>query len=192
LDIQAIDWYQQKFKNKKPYLVISPAASKAERNWLPDRYAAVATYAYQKGFDVWLCGGPTNVEKQIAEAIQSYCDFELINLVGQTNLKQLLVVLKEASVVLAPDTGPIHMAATVATPVIGLYMHSNPKRTGPYGYLDYVVSHYEKLLVEQTGHPSHEHPWGKRLKGDLMTTIQVEQVIAQFEKILINYKVNRI
>ena len=82
------------------------------------------------------------MEKLLAEAIISRSDFSqdedtIQNLVGQTSLKQLLAVLKLGHLVIAPDTGPAHMAVTVGTPVVGLYAHSNPKRTGPYLYPQY-------------------------------------------------------
>jgi len=114
------------------HLVISPAASKAERNWLPERYAALADHAYQQGFAVFICGGPTPLERDLAAAIEQHASAPLHNLVGKTNLKQLLALLEQATLVVAPDTGPAHMAVTVGTPVIGLYGHSNPGRTGPY------------------------------------------------------------
>ena len=63
-----------------------------------------------------------------------------LNLVGKTSLKQLAAVLKEAAVVVAPDSGPAHIATTQGTPVIGLYGHSNPRRTGPYNDLDFMLS----------------------------------------------------
>jgi heptosyltransferase I len=113
-------------------LVISPAASKAERNWLPERYAQVAHCAYEKGFAVVLTGGPSQLEQQLMQHIMRCVDFPITNLVGKTTLKQLLCILERASLVIAPDTGPAHMAVTVGTPVIGLYAHSNPARTGPY------------------------------------------------------------
>ena len=47
---------------------------------------------------------------------------------------------------LAPDSGPAHMATTQGTPVIGLYAHSNPKRTGPYLSLDTTVSVFMRNL----------------------------------------------
>ena len=49
-------------------MVICAAASKAERNWLPERYAAVADYAVTKGYRVMLCGGPTALEKELADS----------------------------------------------------------------------------------------------------------------------------
>ncbi len=162
-------------------LVICAAASKAERNWLPERYAAVAQHAISKGYRVILCGGPTTSEKTLAEDIQSACTEVLENMVGKTSLTQLLAVLKQAGIVLAPDTGPAHMAVTQGTPVIGLYAHSNPGRTGPYLSLDHVVSVYDTVIKTQHAEPV---AWGTRAKGsDLMEQIQVEQVIEKFERV---------
>ena len=165
--------------------VISPAASKAQRNWLPERYAALADYATDKGFSVVVTGGPTEAEKVLANDIISHADCEIRNLVGQTDLKTLLCVLKQASLVLAPDTGPAHMAVTVATPVIGLYAHSNPKRTGPYGNLDYIVEVYNNNIRDQKGKPAEQLAWGTRVKGDdLMSQISVEQVKEKFDYLI--------
>ncbi|ABZ78751.1 glycosyl transferase family 9 [Shewanella halifaxensis HAW-EB4] len=163
-------------------LVICAAASKAERNWLPERYAAVADYAVAKGYRVILCGGPTPLERELAEKIQAAAKSELENQVGKTSLLQLLAVLKQASVVLAPDTGPAHMAVTQGTPVIGLYAHSNPGRTGPYTCLDSVVSVYEQVIAEQK---QGDIPWGTRAKGEhLMELIDVDKVITQLDLLL--------
>jgi len=160
-------------------LVICPAASKAERNWLPERYAAVAQHAITNGYRVILCGGPTASEKALAEDIQTACTQTLEDMVGKTSLTQLLAVLKQATIVLAPDTGPAHMAVTQGTPVIGLYAHSNPGRTGPYLSLNHVVSVYDSAIKAQHTAPI---AWGTRAKGgDLMTQIQVEQVITKFD-----------
>ncbi len=138
-------------------LIICAAASKAERNWLPERYAQVANHALERGYRVLLCGGPAPMEYQLAEAIIEHGDARIENQVGKTSLTQLLALLKQASIVLAPDTGPAHMAVTQGTPVIGLYAHSNPGRTGPYTCLDSVVSVYDEVIALQ--HPG-EVPWG--------------------------------
>ncbi|PCK31545.1 glycosyltransferase family 9 protein [Pseudoalteromonas piscicida] len=165
--------------------VISPAASKAERNWLPQRYAAIADHAVKNGFNVVITGGPTEMEHSLAAEIQKESQSELLNLVGKTDLKTLLCVLEQADLVLAPDTGPAHMAVTVGTPVIGLYAHSNPTRTGPYLYQDYVVEVYHQNLVAQKGKPASELPWGTRVKGsDLMSQIEVTDVIAMFDRVV--------
>ena len=167
------------------HLVISPAASKAERNWLPERYAALADHAYQQGFAVYICGGPTPLERDLAAAIEQHASAPLHNLVGKTNLKQLLALLEQATLVVAPDTGPAHMAVTVGTPVIGLYGHSNPARTGPYLSRDYVVEVYHDELKRQTGKTAAELPWGTRVKGaHIMALISTERVIAMFDRVV--------
>lgn len=164
--------------------VLAPAASKAERNWLPERYAQVASHAKEQGFSVVITGGPTDMEAQLAKDIQKALSFDALNLVGKTSLKQLLCVLEQASLVLAPDTGPAHMAVTVGTPVIGLYAHSNPARTGPYLFQDYVVEVYHQNLLKQFNKTAQALPWGTRVKGkELMSQIAVDSVIAMFNRV---------
>ncbi|WP_105902625.1 glycosyltransferase family 9 protein [Vibrio gangliei] len=179
-----IDWVNQNIPTEQKVLVISPAASKDERNWLTDRYAQLADHAIEQGFQVVLCGSPSEREIQLGENIRQLMTHTATNLIGQTSLKQLLAVLNRADVVLAPDSGPAHMATTQGTPVIGLYAHSNPKRTGPYLSLESTVSVYEECLSEQYGKPSTELPWGARVKGsDLMQKITLESVIEKFQSL---------
>lgn len=180
-----IEFADKLFANKGKVLVISPAASKAERNWLPERYAEIADYAIAQGFSVMLTGGPTELEQTLAKKIEKAAQGQLENLVGKTNLKQLLCVLQRADLVIAPDTGPAHMAVTMGTPVIGLYAHSNPARTGPYLYQQYVVEVYHQNLKKQTGKTATQLPWGTRVKGkELMSQILVADVKAMFDRVV--------
>ncbi|WP_448547056.1 glycosyltransferase family 9 protein [Thalassotalea fusca] len=170
-------WASETLTSDKPLAVISPAASKIERNWHAEGYAKIADHLTERGFQVVICGGPTTQEKLLAEQIESLATATLVNLVAKTTLKQLLAVLKLAHLVIAPDTGPAHMAVTVGTPVIGLYAHSNPHRTGPYYYHHYVVSCYQSAIQQQYHKPLAKLPWGIRAKGsDLMKGISVSQV----------------
>jgi heptosyltransferase I len=182
---QDIEFANQHIAPNSKTLVISPAASKKERNWLPERYAAIADYAASKGFNVALCGGPAPIDRELGDAIKQHAQIEIMDLIGKTSLKQMLMCLKNASLVLAPDTGPAHMAVTQSTPVIGVYAHSNPKRTGPYLYQDYVAEVYHQNLLQQKGKPADKLKWGVRVKGtDLMQQITVEQVQTQFDRIV--------
>ncbi|MDZ7925451.1 MAG: glycosyltransferase family 9 protein [Marinagarivorans sp.] len=173
----------------KKILVVSPAASKAERNWLPECYAAVMDYANQKGFLIFLTGGPSEMEQELATQIIAQCKSYVINLVGKSNLTQLLALLNKASIVLSPDSGPAHMATTQGVPVIGLYAHSNPARTGPYNSQAYVCEAYHAHLLAQTGKTFDALVWGKRVKGEnLMADISVESVIKSFDLVCKNYE----
>ena len=165
-------------------LIIAPAASKEERNWLPERYAQLADHAAKQGFTVTLCGGPGPLDRATADAIISHSKTSINDYVGQTTLKQMLAMLARASLVVAPDTGPAHMAVTQRVPVLGLYAHSNPARTGPYLYQNYVCSAYEQHAEAQFGKPVDKLKWGTRAKGkNLMASITVDQAVAMFDRI---------
>ncbi|GAA6205016.1 glycosyltransferase family 9 protein [Thalassotalea sp. SU-HH00458] len=181
-------WASEAISSTKPIAVISPAASKAERNWHSEGYVKIADHLIERGFDVVICGGPTLAETLLAEEICALSEHSLKNLVGKTTLKQLLAVLKLAHLVIAPDTGPAHMAVTVGTPVIGLYAHSNPHRTGPYLYQDYVVSCYQSSVQQQYKTSLAQLPWGIRAKGQgLMNAITVGQVKDKLKQLIANH-----
>jgi len=183
--IPAFDLSQQLENSNKPMVVISPAASNPVRNWLPERYAEIADYLVKRGYVVVLSGGPSDMEQQLAAEIIKASQYSLVNLVGKTNLIQLLSVIQQAQLVIAPDSGPAHMACLVDTPVIGLYAHSNPQRTGPFKSQAYVVSVYDSELLKQTGKSIEQNRWGKRVKGEhLMQAISCEQVIEKIELVI--------
>lgn len=178
-------WASEQFTDEKPIAVICPAASKAERNWHPQGYAKVAEELFSKGFTVAICGGPTPAEHTLSAQIAGHSAAPLIDLVGKTSLKQLLAILKISHLVIAPDTGPAHMAVTVETPVIGLYAHSNPHRTGPYSFQHYVVSCYQTVIQQQKKKALAKLPWGVRAKGEhLMDNIKVEAVLDKVRQLL--------
>ncbi len=181
---EADEAFASQVMDNKPTLVIAPAASKDSRNWLTERYAEIADYAATQGLQVVLCGSPAEREVKLAKEIEALSHTPLKNIVGQTSLKQLTAVLKHATIVLAPDTGPAHLATTQSTPVIGLYAHSNPLRTGPYNNLDSVVSVYKQHVEAQYHKPVEALPWGTRAKGDdLMRDISVDIVKEQLNNL---------
>lgn len=171
------EWCRSLFQNQR-YIVISPSASKAERNWTVEGYAEIAEFAKTQDLLVVLSGGPSKMELELGQQIESLSGAVITNMIGKTNLPQLLALLDNAALVIAPDSGPAHMASSLNTPVVGLYAHSNPKRTGPYNSQETVVSVYPELLLEQTGKTVEQNTWGKRVKGEnLMQRISIESVI---------------
>ena len=165
-------------------LLISPCSSKAEKDWLIERYAEVANIAHQNNVNVIFCSSPAKRELEIVEKITALCHFTPTNIAGKTNLKQLTALISKVDLVLSPDSGPAHIATTQGTPVIGLYAYHNPLRTAPYNNLNNVVSVYEENAQKEFGKPSSELPWATKLKGkNLMAEIQVEPVIEQMKKL---------
>ncbi len=183
-------WANEHFVADKPKLVVVPAASKGYKNWNAEGYAEVITYAQTKGWQIILAGSPAKIEKDLAENIQNRLEHPVVNLVGQSSLKQMLALIDKADLVIAPDTGPTHMANAMNTPVIGLYAHHNPERTGPYNYRQYVVSAYEEALLAETGKTSAEVSWRTRVKDEqAMNRITAAQVIQMFDKATYDFKI---
>jgi heptosyltransferase I len=185
LDEADWQWAKDQTAGLGQYAVISPAASKAERNWTVHGYVAVAQHLIKNGYKIVLCGGPGPVDAAISKEILETPDIIDLNLVAKTTLKQMLAVLAGAKLVIAPDTGPAHMATTMGTPVVGLYAHSNYRRTGPYLSQDFVASVYDVQIKGQKGKDWVYLPWGVRAKGKhLMTYLLVQTVLKKVDQAL--------
>ncbi|NOX76318.1 MAG: glycosyl transferase [Gammaproteobacteria bacterium] len=182
----AQDFVAQHLPDNKPVLVISPCSSNRARNWRnwsAEGYAQVADYAAKKyGMQVVLTGGPSEMEKNYGEKIGAFAKHAPVNLIGRTNLKQLLAVIQRADVIVTPDSGPAHMATTVGTPVIGLYVTSNPQRSGPYFSPQWVVNKYPEALQAEMGKTVDDVPWGQRVRSaEAMGRILVDDVIEKLD-----------
>lgn len=183
-------WAAEKIADKAT-VVIVPAASKAYKNWIAKGYAQVIEHLIEKGFQVILAGSPAQIEIDLAAQVVKEAHAEVVNLVGESSLKQMLALLKQARLVIAPDTGPAHMAVAVNTPVIGLYAHHNPLRTGPYLYRDYVVSAYQQAIEIETGKPLSDLSWRARVKDkSAMARIKASQVINMVDKITLDFAIS--
>lgn len=155
------------------------------RNWSAERYAAVADHAASAhGLRTVLTGGPARAEREMADAIMARARHTPIDLVGATRPKELLAVLARADVAIAPDTGPLHIAAAAGTPVIGLYATSNPDRTGPYLWREWVVNRYPEALAAECGLTPDQARWGQRVRNpDAMQRIKVEDVTGRLGRL---------
>ena len=169
----------------QPTLLLSPSASKASRNWHVAGYAGLVTHAQQRGLQVVLCGGPSVSERQLGTDICAACPQPPLNLIGQTNLKQLLALMKQSRVLVSPDSGPAHIGNAAGIPVLGLYADQTPRRTGPYLWQQAAVSVFEPLMLEQTGLSVDLLPWRSRLKReDAMQHITLEMVTSALDHLL--------
>jgi len=174
-----------------PFLVISPCSSMAYRDWTSSGYAAVAEYAIkQYGLKVVLCGGTTRREWQYGAEIHGRldvngCSHALTNLIGKSDLKQLLAILERGECLLSPDAGPAHLGTAVGIPVIGLYACTNPDRARPYLSTDYVVNRYPEAVEAKYGKPVNELPWGTRVRDDgTMARITPAEVNAMLDRVM--------
>ncbi len=107
----------------KGRVVLIPTAGRSEKQWPVDRFRELAGRIGQKMLIAW---GPG--ESAVAEAIGA-------ELAPKTSLRELARILRDASLVIGGDTGPLHLAAALGTRVVGLYGPTNPARNGPYGQI---------------------------------------------------------
>jgi heptosyltransferase I len=170
-------------KDAQPTLLISACSSHPARNWLAERYAAVAEHAVRNhGMRVILCGGPASIERDMAFAIERNTAVPLVNQVGKDTLPQLLALLARATVLLTPDSGPAHMATMVDTPVIGLYAATNPARSGPYLSRRWCVDAYDAAARKFLGKSAAELPWTRKI--EVPGVIDVASVCGKLDELL--------
>lgn len=165
-----------------PTLLVSPCSSHRLRNWQPTRYAAVMDYAAARGWRVALCGGPTAFEREFGNAILAAAQVKPLDLIGRDTLKQFLALCQRATLVLTPDSGPMHMANAVGTAVLGLHAASNPARSGPYSDRRWCVDRYDAAARTFRGKPAAALPWGTKIEhAGVMNLIETEAVIERFD-----------
>lgn len=173
-----------------PYVVINPCANprlRNFRNWSPEGYASVIEHAYtQYGLKSVLSGGGSPQEREMGEQIVSLCQPEsVISAIGATSLKGVLALIGGARAVIAPDTGPVHMANAMGVPTLGLYATTNPQRAAPYLWRDFAVNAYPDAVRAYLDKDVDEVSWGQRVRHrDAMQLIKADDVIAHLDALL--------
>lgn len=120
------------YSTNKPFAILVPGARWPTKRWPPKQFAALADRLVKgEGVQVGLIGAPG--EAALIQRIASLSRCRTMDFSGKTALKQLAYLLKKADLVVGNDSGPIHIAAAVGTPVVALYGPTSPLRTGPYG-----------------------------------------------------------
>jgi lipopolysaccharide heptosyltransferase II len=123
----------------RPWMVLHPGVSAPSRQYAPEGYAQVASQlAVEHGFQIVFTGGVS--ENALVESIRFQMNAPSFSLAGEINLGQLGALLEEAPLLLSNNTGPVHMAAAVRTPVVDVYALTNPQHT-PWGVPNRVVFH---------------------------------------------------
>jgi heptosyltransferase I len=179
---EAHAWAVEQLPGDTPTLLVSPTSSHALRNWRADRYAAVMDHAAARGWRVALVGGPSAMERDMADAVLAQCKRVPIDLTGKDTLKKLLALLGRAQLLLTPDSGPMHMANAVGTRVLGLHAASNPDRSGPYSDRRWCVNKYDEASRKYLGKPASDIAWGSKIeKPGVMDLIGIDDVIERFE-----------
>jgi heptosyltransferase-1 len=111
--------------------VLHPGARWASKLWPAASWARLADWLHDQGFQVALTG--SRADQPLVREITEKTHSPVLNLAGQTSLAELAAILRRARLAVATDTGTMHLAAALATPVVALFGPTAPWRTGPFG-----------------------------------------------------------
>jgi heptosyltransferase I len=166
-------WQQAFFAHfERPAAALVIGAGDPDREWMPERWAAVAD-ALTTTYDLEpvIVGGQSPRELDAAHRIQMLARYPVRNALG-SGLRRLASILDGAALVVSLDTGPLHLAVALDRPVVSLMANADPRRTGPY-------RKYHDLIVDAFREPGDGDDviWVRR-RGR-MPRITVEQVLAR-------------
>ncbi len=155
------------------FVILSPGGGWGSKCWPVERYAQLHNaLARARGWRSFLNAGPGE-ERLVSEftalaRVTRPAHFPL-------TLGPLVALVRRARLLVAGDTGPLHVAAAVGTPVVGLFGPTDPARNGPYGGRSVVIHHREKATI------TYKH---EDAPSPAMLAITVEEVLAAVEKAL--------
>lgn len=157
------------------YAVLNPGGGWPNKRWPGDRFAAVARQLQRAhGLTSLVTWGPA--ERADAEAIVAAADGSA-HLSPPTSVAELTALMRGAALVVAGDTGPLHIAAAVGAPVVGLYGPTWPERNGPWDPADEVISRADRCRC----HHKRQCQTGDRC----IETIGIDEVMAAIDRRLI-------
>ena len=123
---------------RRGYIVLNPGAAWPNKRWPPERFGALAAALRDRtGLRSLVTWGPA--ERDLANAVVNASGGSA-TLAPATSVSDLAVLMREAALVVSGDTGPLHIAAAMGTPLVGLYGPTWPERNGPWDPDDVVIS----------------------------------------------------
>ena len=164
--------WQYRFKSpiERPIASLVVGTSKPEKDWIPERWAEVADALHEQfEMQVVLVGGKSERELAAERIVMGKAKHKPRSELG-SGLRNLVSILDASSLVLSPDTGPLHMAVALDRPVISLMGYTNPKRTGPY-------RRFQDLIIDAYGDPGENYPISMENRPGRMKRIETRHVL---------------
>jgi len=114
------------------WVVFCPGARWANKRWPPDYFARLAAnlHLHDENLRIAILGTSEDAElgRIISDALPQAC----LDLTGKTSLEEMVECIRNARVVVANDSGPLHVAVALNRPLVALYGPTQPENTGPY------------------------------------------------------------
>jgi heptosyltransferase I len=158
----------------RPFATLVIGATHREKEWMPDRWAAVASALRSDfGIEPVLAGGRSARELETARLIDA-AGARAHSTLG-VPLRELVTILDASELVISLDTAPLHMSVALERPVISLMGYNNPKRVGPY-------RRYHDLIVDAYGDPGENYPISYAHRLGRMPRITVRDVLERVQR----------
>lgn len=118
---------------------INPSATFGPaKQWFPERYALLSDKIYESNqMPIILFGGPE--DKELGRKISTMMQHRPIDLTGRTSLGEAMALIERCALFITNDSGLMHVAAALKTPLIAIFGSTNPTTTGPFSSNSRVV-----------------------------------------------------
>lgn len=123
------------------YALINPGAAWPNKRWPPASFGRIAALLLERhGQQSLVLWGPG--ERALAEDIVAASD-GAARVAPETTIRDLVALARHARLIVSGDTGPLHIAAALGVPAVGVFGPTNPKRNGPWRAEDVTISRYD-------------------------------------------------
>lgn len=152
---------------------VIPGARWDAKRWSEHGYSQIVRHLADSGMKVVVLGAPG--EQALCQQVVDQAGVAAVNLAGRTTLAELIAAISLCRIVIGNDSGPLHVAAALGRPLVGLYGPTNPESVGPYGQMDHV------LRFEQAGEYRDS---GMQDRRATLLSLSVETVWEKIQKIM--------
>ena len=134
-------WWTLKPHSSNPYVVFAPKSRWGSKEWPERRWIELAERLSQKISGSVILTGSASERAAVDEMARHMKSkgVDSISLAGRTSIGQTMAVIEKASLVVANDSAPMHMAVGYGRPLVGLFGPTDPAEVGPYGRDDAVI-----------------------------------------------------
>jgi heptosyltransferase-1/heptosyltransferase-2 len=125
------------------FVTVIPGARWNTKRWPLERYGKIVGNLLEQGDEVVLLGSPD--ERALCEQIEGMVEKvrggRVMNLAGKTDLATMVALLARTRLLVANDSGPLHVATALGVPAVALYGPTDPAFVGPHGQMENVLRH---------------------------------------------------
>ena len=169
-------------QRSQPIVILQPGARYWFKAWPPERFAELADQlASQYGCQVLIGGSDQDID--LAKRIQQMAKSNPIIMAGRTTIKQFAAIAQKTALFVGSDSGAMHIASAVGTPVVALFGPSSPREWGPRGGP-------VEVLYKEIDCSSCVHPTCTRGEENCMRLIAVHEVVAAAQRLLLAGKLS--